>query len=98
MSGEPEPDECLIEKIMEVIMDHGSSGPGGTTMNLHEIADALIANLSWTLSFSPELNTRRDFREAGEHWGKELARGIATAKDFNRENGLLAAVQMSRPQ
>lgn len=97
MSVEPT-DECLIEKIMGVIMEHGDGGPGGMTMNLAETADALIANLSWALSFSPDLQTRRDFRVAGEFWGKELAKGIASAKDFNRENGLLAATQMGRIQ
>lgn len=97
MSG-PETDGVLIEKIMAVIMEHGECGPGGFNLNLGLVADALIANLSWTLSFSPDLTTRRDYREAGEFWGKVLAKGIASAKDFNRENGLLAAAQMRRVQ
>lgn len=95
--SDPSTDEGLIEKLMAVIMDH-SAAPGGMNMNLHEVADALVANLSWTLSFSPDLVTPRDFRLAGEFWGKQLAQGISSAKEFNRENGLLASVQLGRIQ
>lgn len=44
------------------------------------------------------VTAHQDFRKAGDFWGKQIASGIESAKDFNRNHGLLSDVRTERFQ